>query len=109
MHAARFGTNEANAMSALGRNSLGSRSTLSCEPETKPRMATARRSRPDVEQLEKLLLLSAGLPVMSGATVLDQDQNSVLANDGQLDLGDLSIPTAQVHSLSASSTKVNGA
>src|SRR5262249_39039043 len=84
MNAARFSTNEAITMSALGRNTRGPSPTLPRGPEPAARTAPARRSRPSVERLEKLLLLSAGLPVMSGSAILDQNDNTVLTNDGDL-------------------------
>jgi len=96
MKAARFSSNGANAMSAFGGKSLGSTSTLLPASEAKSRMTRDRRSRPAVERLERLLLLSTGCPVISGFVYLDENQRAALTNNGHLDPGELPIPNAQV-------------
>lgn len=61
-----------------------------------------KKSLPNVEHLERLLLLSTGCPVISGFVFLDQNRNPVLTNNGLFNPGELPIPGAQVELFDAS-------
>jgi hypothetical protein len=101
-------------MSALGSTAIDRLSRLASGGET-PRTTAGKRQLPNVEHLEKLLLLST-CPVISGFVFLDQNANPALTNNGLFDPGELSIPNAQVelfdssgHLLATTHTDASGA
>jgi hypothetical protein len=103
-------------MIALGRTLVGFPSRSVPGVGDKPRPAAWKKSLPTVEELDKLLLLSVGCPVISGFVYLDQNSNAALTNNGHLDPGEVPIGGAKVLLLDANknlvastTTDVNGA
>jgi hypothetical protein len=103
-------------MIALGRTLVGFPSRSILGVADKPRSAGWKKSLPTVEELDRLLLLSVGCPVISGFVYLDQNSNAALTNNGHLDPGEVPIGGARVLLLDANqnlvastTTDVNGA
>lgn len=101
-------------MSALGSTAIDHLSRLASGGEAS-RSSVGKRQLPNVEHLEKLLLLST-CPVISGYVFLDQNGNPALTNNGLFDPGELPISNAQVelfdtsgHLLATTKTDAAGA
>jgi len=80
------------------------------------RNASQKRSSPTIEELDKLVLLSVGCPVISGYVYLDQNSNPVLTNNGNFDAGERPLGGAQVllfdvnnQLVASTTTDINGA
>ena len=103
-------------MSAFGGNSVSLLSRSILGDGDRSRSDAGKKSRPTVEELDKLVLLSVGCPVISGFVYLDVNNTAALTNNGHLDPGEQPIAGAQVflldannHLVASTTTDIHGA
>ncbi|WP_406696930.1 choice-of-anchor E domain-containing protein [Singulisphaera sp. Ch08] len=83
-------------MSTFGGNSVGFLSRPILRESDRSRFTAGKKSRPAVEELDRLVLLSVGCPEISGFVYLDVNNTVALTNNGHLDPGEQPIAGAQV-------------